>query len=68
MTGRRYHGCQAVPHGKDARTGQLSFTCIDADEAPRELMKNALLLKVSMMIDDGVQVAFDAEHWNRVMI
>jgi len=66
VTGRPYHGWQAVPHGKDARTGQLSFTYIDADEAPREPMKTALLLKVSMMIDDGVQVTFDAEHWNRV--
>ena len=66
VTGRPYHGWQAVPQGKDARTGQLSFTYIDADEAPREPMKKALLLKVSMMIDDGVQVTFDAEHWNRV--
>jgi hypothetical protein len=66
VTGRPYHGWQAVPHSNDARTGQLSFTYIDTDEAPREPMKNALLLKVSMMIDDGVQVTFDAEHWNRV--
>lgn len=66
VTGRPYHGWQAVPHGKDARTGQLSFTYVDADDAQREPMKKALLLKVSMMVDDGVQVTFDAEHWNRI--
>jgi len=56
MTGRPYHGWQAVPKNKDAETGQLSFSYVDTDDAPRE----------PMMVDDGVQVTFDAEHWNRV--
>lgn len=65
VTGRPYHGWQAVPQ-RDAATGQLSFTYIDTDNAPREPMQKALIIRVSGMIDDGVQVTYDAEHWNRI--
>jgi len=65
-TGHPYHGWQAVPKNKDPLTGQLTFSYVDTDDAPREPMAKALTLRVSMMVDDGVQVTFDAEHWNRV--
>lgn len=65
-TGNPYHGWHAVPQGKDQATGQLSFTYVDIDDAPREPMQKALVLRVGMMVDDGVQVTFDAQHWNSI--
>jgi hypothetical protein len=65
VTGRPYHGWQAVPQS-DPATGQLKFSYFDTDDAPREPMLKALVIRVGQMIDDGVQVTFDAEHWNRV--
>lgn len=66
LTGHPYHGWHAVPKNRDAQTGQLMFSYVDIDDAPRDPMLKALTLRVSMMVDDGVQVTFDAEHWTRV--
>lgn len=65
-TGRPYHAYQAVPQERDKVTGQLQFRYYDTDDAPREPMHKALLSRVSGMVDDGVRVSFDAEHWNRI--
>lgn len=66
VTGRPYHGYQAVPQERNPVTGQLQFRYYDTDDAPREPMHKALLSRVSGMVDDGVRVSFDAEHWNRI--
>lgn len=64
-TGRPYHAWHAVPQGKNS-DGQLVFSYIDIDDAPREPMRKALGQRISQMVDDGVQVAYDAQHWNRI--
>ncbi|RKH86921.1 hypothetical protein D7Y21_19975 [Corallococcus sp. AB045] len=65
-TGRPYRGWHAVPRGTDKDSGQTLFSYYDIDDAPRLPMEKALALRVSAMVDDGVQVSFDAEHWNRI--
>ena len=65
-TGHPYRGWHAVPRGTDKEPGQMLFSYVDIDDAPRLPMAKALALRVSAMVDDGVQVSFDAEHWNRL--
>ncbi|TNE40041.1 MAG: hypothetical protein EP347_04180 [Alphaproteobacteria bacterium] len=39
---------------------------IDIDEAPRGPMLKSLVCRREQMIGDGLQLTFDAEHWNRI--
>lgn len=65
-TGLPYHAWQCVPVGKDRRTGQMVFVFVDTDKATREEMEKAIVLRVNSMVDDGVRLTYDIEHWNRV--
>ena len=65
-TNKPYRGWHAVPTGEDRETGQRIFSYYDIDDAERLPMQKALALRVSGMIDDGVQLSLDAEHWNRI--
>lgn len=47
------------------RSGQLPLW-VDIDEAPRPVMVKSLAKRREQMIDDGVQLSFDAEHWNSI--
>lgn len=38
---------------------------IDIDEAMRTPMLKSLVLRREQMVDDGVQMTLDADHWNR---
>jgi hypothetical protein len=39
---------------------------VDIDEAPRKPMLKSLKWRREMMVDDGVQLKRDADHWNRI--
>lgn len=47
------------------QVGQTTFW-IDIDEAPREPMKKSLFARREQMVDDGLQLTLDADHWNRI--
>lgn len=63
-TGRPYRSYHAVP--KQVAPGQLSFFYIDIDEPstkPENFRKSAVMRR-EQMVDDGLQLSFDIEHWN----
>jgi hypothetical protein len=66
VTGQPYRGWHPVPSGEDPSTGQRRFLYFDIEDAPRLAMEKAVQLRVSGMVSDGVQVARDAAHWNRI--
>jgi hypothetical protein len=66
VTRQAYRAYHAVPTSADPETGQMRFSYIDIDDAPRPAMEKAIALKVSSMVNDGAQVARDATHWNRI--
>lgn len=39
---------------------------IDIDEAPRKPMVKSLITRREQMIGDGLQLTFDADHWNSI--
>lgn len=63
-TGRPYRGYHAFP--KTAADGQTMFSYIDIDDPntkPESFRKSAVMRR-EQMVDDGVQLTFDMEHWN----
>lgn len=62
-TGRPYRAnhVYTVPRG-----GENLHLWIDIDEAPREAMHKAFVMRREQMVGDAVQLSFDMEHWNRV--
>ena len=64
QTGRPYRVNHAVPRSQWGR--QLSYLWIDIDEAPRGQMITSLIGRREQMVDDALQLALDAEHWNNV--
>ena len=62
-TGKPYRANHAVPL---MRNGQQIFFWVDIDEAPRPHMQKSLTLRRDQMIGDGLQLTFDAAHWNSV--
>jgi hypothetical protein len=51
----------------DQSSGQKQVTFwVDIDEADRKRMEKSLKWRREMMIDDGVQLKNDADHWNRI--
>lgn len=66
VTGQPYRGWHPVPVGEDQATGQRRFLYFDIEVAKRGEMEKAVQLRVSGMVNDGVQVARDAAHWNRI--
>ena len=63
-TGRPYRANHAVP--TTDQNGQTSFRWVDIDEAPRAPMLKSLMRRREQIISDGLQLSFDAEHWNRI--
>lgn len=60
-TGRPYR----VNHALPIKQGQQSlFVWIDIDEAPRNMMLKSLNLRREQMVGDGLQLSYDADHWN----
>ncbi|MFA5429858.1 MAG: hypothetical protein WC329_01710 [Candidatus Omnitrophota bacterium] len=47
------------------KVGQAMFW-INIDEAPREPMQKSLIARREQMVDDGLQLTYDADHWNRI--
>lgn len=39
---------------------------IDIDEAPRKPMRKSLIARREQMVGDGLQLTFDANHWNSI--
>ncbi|MFP2961857.1 hypothetical protein ACLEPN_29690 [Myxococcus sp. 1LA] len=65
VSGQPYRGWHPVPAGKNS-DGQMIFAYFDIDDAPRHAMEKAVALRINSMVNDGVQVARDAAHWNRI--
>ena len=65
-TGHPYRANHAVP--KRAATGQLTFSWIDMDDPKTEArsMRASLVMRREQMVDDGLQLTFDMEHWNSI--
>jgi hypothetical protein len=66
VTGQPYRGWHPVPVEEDPVTGQRHFLYFDIEVAKRIEMEKAVQLRVSGMVNDGVQVVRDAAHWNRI--
>jgi hypothetical protein len=47
------------------KVGQAMFW-INIEEAPREPMRKSLIARREQMVDDGLQLTYDADHWNRI--
>lgn len=62
-TGRPYRANHAVPVYTG---GQLAFAWVDIDdpEVKRPTMHKSLMKRREQMVDDGVQLCLDADHWN----
>jgi hypothetical protein len=45
---------------------EMVFVFVDTDKATREEMEKSIVLRVGGMVDDGVRLTYDIEHWNRV--
>ncbi len=56
-THKPYRANHAVP-------AQQGYRWIDIDEAPRGPMHRALIKRREGIVDDAVQLSFDADHWN----
>jgi hypothetical protein len=62
-TGRPYRANHAVTQHQG--TQQLTLW-VDIDEAPRKPMVKSLMNRREQMVGDGLQLSFDAEHWNNI--
>lgn len=60
-TGRPYRVNHAVPQKQGQQT---LFVWVDIDEAPRNVMLKSLNLRREQMVGDGLQLSYDADHWN----
>ena len=61
-TGRPYRVYHAIP-----ATGQLNlFVYVDIDEANRNQMLKASVIRREQMVSDGYNLTLDLDHWNRV--
>ncbi len=65
-SGNPYRANHAVPRRSPA--GQLSFAWVDIDDpatTPTN-MRASLVMRREQMVDDGLQLTFDMEHWNSI--
>lgn len=60
-TSRPYRVNHAVPQKQGQQT---VFVWVDIDEAPRNVMLKSLNLRREQMVGDGLQLIYDADHWN----
>jgi len=65
-TGNPYRANHAVP--RRAASGQLSFSWVDIDNPNTKPtnMRASLVMRREQMVDDGLQLTFDMEHWNSI--
>lgn len=63
VTGDPYRANHAYPASQN---GKQLMLWVDIDEAPRMPMLKSLVLRREQMVDDGVMLTYDAEHWNRM--
>jgi hypothetical protein len=62
-TGKPYRANHAYP----VKQGEVQFHLwIDIDEAPRHLMLKSLIMRREQMVNDGLQLTYDADHWNSI--
>lgn len=63
-TGRPYRANHAVPI--KTADGQTTFAWFDIDDpkVKRPIMHKSLQKRREQMVDDGVQLCLDADHWN----
>jgi hypothetical protein len=63
-TGHPYRGYHAVPRTNS--DGQLSFFYIDIDDPKTkpQSFRKACVMRREQMVDDGVQLHLDQNHWN----
>jgi hypothetical protein len=63
VTGKPYR----ANHALLIQAGQLSFfKWFDIDEATRPQMLKSAVKRREQMVDDGLQLSFDLDHWNRI--
>ena len=65
-TGNPYKVNHAVP--KRSTSGQMSFSWVDMDDPNTKpnSMRASLVMRREQMVDDGLQLTFDMEHWNKI--
>jgi hypothetical protein len=65
-TGSPYRVNHAVP--KRSESGQMSFSWVDIDNPQTKptSMRASLVMRREQMVDDGLQLTFDMEHWNSI--
>jgi len=61
-SGRPYRAYHAVP----TKAGQASFFWIDIDDPETTFanMRKSAVMRREQMVDDGVQLSLDLDHWN----
>ena len=64
VSGNPYRVNHAIPRRAD--TGQLAFGWVDIDDPKTTSinMRASLVMRREQMVDDGLQLTFDMEHWN----
>lgn len=62
-TGRPYRANHSIPHKQGNET---MFLWIDIDDkaTTRKKMQKSLTLRREQMVGDGLQLTYDADHWN----
>lgn len=60
-TGRPYRVNHAIAQKQGTQT---VFVWVDINEAPRSVMLRSLNLRREQMVGDGLQLTYDADHWN----
>lgn len=62
QTGNPYRANHAVPKG------QIYFSWVDIDDPQTKptSMRASLVMRREQMVDDGLQLTFDMEHWNSI--
>lgn len=60
-TGRPYRVYHAVPAGGGQ---QNLFVYVDIHDATRNQMQKSCVMRREQMVNDGLQLSFDMEHWN----
>ncbi len=65
-TGRPYRANHAFP--KATVNGQMIFEWVDIDhpKTTPEIMRKSLITRREQMVDDGLQLTLDQDHWNSV--
>ena len=62
-TGQPYRVYHAYPK---TGGGQGTFSWMDIDEAPRNIMAKSVGMRREQVVGDMVQLTLDLNHWNRV--